>query len=386
MARTWIYQDPKQVAKHGEKASAWYAAWIDPAGKQRCKSCGPGSRGKRDAERLADSRRSELSTGTYENPLNVSWASFKADYTTKAAAKMGPANRAETLFLLKTFERLVGPKKIATITTQDIDEYVAKRMVDTERRIGKTKTLRNAKTVKPISPATINKELRYLRSVLRKAQKWGMIAKVPDFTFLKVPVKVPTFIDPEDFAKIYDNAGSMKRPINLPFPAAEWWKGLLVTAYMTGWRINELLTLRWEDVDLDAGTAFLRADNTKAGREEFVTLHPLVVDHLRTIRSFWPVVFPWADCERRLWVCFHKLQDNAGVKPRGKEHYGFHDLRRGFATMNAERLTTDTLQRIMRHKSYSTTQLYVNMAKQMQSASDKLFVPSLTPAKEVKGG
>jgi hypothetical protein len=37
--------------------------------------------------------------------------------------------------------------------------------------------------------------------------------------------------------------------------------------------------------------------------------------------------------------------------------YGFHDLRRAFATMNAGQLTPDALQALTRHKSYLTTQV-----------------------------
>lgn len=380
MASTWIYQDPKQVAKHGEKKASWYAAWIDPAGKQRCKSCGPGSRGKRDAERLAEKVRSELSTGTYEMNRSTSWEAFRKDYESRVMGKMGSSNRIETELALKHFERHINPKRVASITTKDIDEYISKRLVDVPRACTKKRDEKDT-TTKPMSPATVNKELRHLRAVFRKAQKWGLLAKLPEFTFLKVPTKVPTFIDPEDFARIYEATQHAVRPADMPFSPEDWWKGLVVTAYMTGWRISEILTLRWEDVDLEAGTAFLRAENTKGRREEFVRLHPLVVEHMEKLRSFWPVVFPWAHGAGETWTEFHRIQEKAGIHPRGKDYYGFHDLRRAFATMNADRMTADTLQRIMRHKSYATTQLYINMARQMKNAAENLYVPSLKPTK-----
>jgi integrase len=64
-----------------------------------------------------------------------------------------------------------------------------------------------------------------------------------------------------------------------------------------------------------------------------------------------------------------------GVKPDRKERYGFHDLRRAFATMNADRLTLDVLQVLMQHKDYQTTQRYINMARQLKPAAHNLFVP-----------
>jgi len=45
--------------------------------------------------------------------------------------------------------------------------------------------------------------------------------------------------------------------------------------------------------------------------------------------------------------------------------------------MNAARLSADQLQALMRHMSYQTTQRYINMAKQLDSAVDVLFVPQV---------
>jgi integrase len=63
-----------------------------------------------------------------------------------------------------------------------------------------------------------------------------------------------------------------------------------------------------------------------------------------------------------------------------KEHYGFHDLRRAFATMNAATLTPDALQALMQHKDYQTTQRYINMARQLKPAVENLYVPKLEVA------
>jgi hypothetical protein len=41
LMKAWIYQDDKQVKKHGTKKASWYVGWIDPEGKRRCQSCGP---------------------------------------------------------------------------------------------------------------------------------------------------------------------------------------------------------------------------------------------------------------------------------------------------------------------------------------------------------
>jgi integrase len=91
-------------------------------------------------------------------------------------------------------------------------------------------------------------------------------------------------------------------------------------------------------------------------------------------------VFPWSRHVRTLFTQFARIQRAADVKPDRKKRYGFHDLRRGFATMNADRLTPDVLQALMQHKDYQTTQRYINIARQVKPANHVLYVPPVTCA------
>jgi integrase len=59
---------------------------------------------------------------------------------------------------------------------------------------------------------------------------------------------------------------------------------------------------------------------------------------------------------------------------------GFHDLRRAFATMNADKLTPDALQALMRHKSYLTTQVDITLSRQLDEAVAGLHVPDVLKA------
>jgi integrase len=121
-----------------------------------------------------------------------------------------------------------------------------------------------------------------------------------------------------------------------------------------------------------------------------------VVEHLKRLPGFTPTVFPWNHNRRTLDTEFMRIQHAAKIKrpdgsegpihlpcPERHEHtdachvYGFHDLRRAFATMNADKLTGDALQKLMRHKSYATTQVYINLARQMDEAVDSLHVPDV---------
>ena len=372
----WVFQDPKQLEKHGEAATAWSVGWYDPEGKRRCKSCGPGSEGKRNAEKLRKKIEAELLTGTYEDKSKMTWANFKAEFDARIAAGMLPQTRRLTMDALRHFERIIKPQRIGAIKTQTIDDFISKRRLDKGRKKGEC-----------IRAASVNKELRHVKAVLRIAHEWKYLAEVPKFRMIREPGKLATFISAEHFAALYGVCDQAKKPADIAgITPAAWWRGLLVMGYMTGWRISELLSLRRADVDLGAGLAVTRAEDNKGNRDERINLHPVVVDHLKRLPGFDPCVFPFNSDETQLYKEFHRLQRAAGIHlPCSRQHehtekchvYGFHDLRRAFATQNAPRLTADALQKLMRHKSYLTTQRYINMASQLEDAVADLHVPEV---------
>jgi integrase len=375
MASAWVYQDDKQVKKHGEEKASWYVGWIDPEGKRRCKSCGPGPQGKRNAEKLKAKREAELLTGTYQSNDRKTWKEFRQEYETKVLAGLAPKSRGQAVVALKHFERIVKPGRVSSITTRHIDDYIAARRKEPGQKKGSL-----------VSPASVNADLRQLKAALKKAKKWGYIKEVPDFAMEKVVKKLPTYVTGEHFGAIYAACDKARMPTRQPYPAADWWRALVVTGYMTGWRISDMLGLRREDLDLEAGTAITRGEDNKGKRDEKIKLHPVVVEHLKRLAGFDPHVFPWDHNHRTLYSEFARIQEAAGIKlPCHKEHehtrfcyvYGFHDLRRAFATMNADKLTPDALQALMRHKSYQTTQVYINMARQMDAAVAGLHVPEV---------
>lgn len=342
--RAWTFQDRKQKAKHGDKCP-WSVGWYDGEGKRRQKRIGS----KSQAEKYQRRVEGELAAGTYQTNQRKQWKDFRTEYESKIADGMEPGTRRETVGGMDHFERIIKPGKIQSIKTQTIDDYIAKR----RREPGKKKK-------STISVATVNKELRHLKAVLRVANDWGYLPSVPRFRMLREPAKEPRFVCVDHFAEIYAACDVATMPKSLPCEASQWWRALLVFCYMTGWRISEPLALRWDDVNLETGVAITRHGGNKGKRDELAFLHPIVIDHLQTIRTFEPVVFPWYHHRRTLDTQWDKIQNAAGIHlPCHEDHehtpachlYGFHDLRRAFATENAENLTATELQRLMRHKS-----------------------------------
>lgn len=368
--RAWTFQDTRQKLKLGTKAP-WSVGWFDLNGKKRSKRIGS----KSLAEKFSRKIEGELAAGTYQSNAQKSWASFRVEYEDKIASGMKPQTREVTLQAISHFERLANPRRMSAIKTQGIDDYVAKRRVERGRKKGDT-----------VSPATIDKELRHLKAVLRVASEWGYLPMLPRVRMVKEPSKLPRYVTAEHFAFIYQASDTAKYPSGLPYEAGEWWRGLLTFTYMTGCRVSEPLALRPDDLDLDKATAITRHADNKGNRDELVPLHSVVVEHLRKLVSFEPVVFPWYHSRELLRTEFRRIQEAAGIHlPCSEEHehtpacnvYGFHDLRRAFATVNAEKLTAASLQSLMRHKSYTTTQRYINMSRQLNRSVEALHVPDV---------
>jgi integrase len=380
MSKAWVYQKPDDVRDRGEANAPWLVGWLEPDGRRRSKTCGPGQAGKRTADKLAAKITAELMTGTYQMKTRILWDDFVKEYTARVLNGLDPESKRLSLDALGQFKRHVKPLRVFSIDTGHIDDFISRRHLDPGKKKGST-----------VSPATVNKDLSRLRAALNVAVEWGYLKTLPRFRLERVPKKLVRYVTPEHFAALYKVAELAKLPRGLPYPAADWWRGLLVMAYMTGWRISDLMALRREDLDLTGGYAVTCYQDNKADRDDRVKLHEVVIDHLKRLASFEPLVFPWPHDPRTIYYEFERLQGEAGIKLLCRERhehteachfYGFHDLRRAFATLNATRLTPDALQALMRHKSYQTTQVYINMARQIDDAVNVLHVPDVLKQKK----
>jgi integrase len=231
-----------------------------------------------------------------------------------------------------------------------------------------------------------SKDLRHLKAALRIAHDWGYLPKVPKFRKVRQPERIGRIITPEHFQAIYDACNNAKLPEGMPYSAGDWWRGLLVFAITTGWRIEEILSLRRDDIDLKTGRILTRAEDNKGDRDDMDYLPESALDEVRGLVTFRPLLFHWPHNRKALWAESQRLQKAAGLDlpcraPRPHEcndschTYGFHALRRGYATLNAHRLPAPVLQGKMRHKSFTTTLRYIELADKMQANAARVYVP-----------
>ena len=134
-------------------------------------------------------------------------------------------------FYKAKLERLVkhlGGRRLDEIEEAEVEQY-------TQMRAG-TKSRRN----QPLSPASVNRELATLRRLLRLAQEWNILSRVPRIRLLRGEHQ-REFVLSHRQEKLY-------------FAAAESSPDLLDVATVlidTGLRMGECMTLEWPDVHLE---------------------------------------------------------------------------------------------------------------------------------------
>lgn len=140
----------------------------------------------------------------------------------------------------------------------------------------------------------------------------------------------------------------------------------------TGCRLNEVLSAKWSDVDLEKSIFVVRAINSKSKRLRSVPLNESAIEVLNQLDT--QGKFDWIFVNRlrgmpyrNIHKVWHRLREKAGLK-----HLRLHDLRHQYASflVNSGR-TLYEVQQILGHSSPSVTQRYAHLStKSLQDAAN----------------
>ena len=172
------------------------------------------------------------------------------------------------------------------------------------------------------SNATINREMELLRRALRLAHDRQLLPSIPKVRVL-----------PEDNTR----QGFFERPeleaVVAALPA--YLRDFTRFAYLSGWRKGEIISLKWTDVDREAGAIRLRPEAAKTGRGRTVMLEG---DLAELIDRRWQARLFEKDANLRVTaLVFHRDGEPVGdfrkawataCRAAGVPDKLFHDLRR----------------------------------------------------------
>ncbi len=201
--------------------------------------------------------------------------------------------------------------------------------------------------LREVSAGTVIRELAYLSAIINQARKeWGI--NVPNPVQM---VRKPQ--SPQSRSRVLtdDEISKLLMALEPTGRRSQWTKPAVQLALATAMRRGELLSLRWEHVDLQNRTAFL--SDTKNGESRTVPLSTAAVQVFAELpRHISGVVIPVKFFS--LDAAFKRARKRAGL-----EDVRFHDLRRTAITRMAEKLpNVIELAAVSGHKSLMVLKRY----------------------------
>jgi integrase len=206
-----------------------------------------------------------------------------------------------------------------------------------------------------LAPPTINYELALLKGLLRKSHEWGNLVNAPDLTVkkLKAEESRTRFLSEEEETHF----------LTVCTPALS---RVVKTGLLTGFRRQELVNLRPEDINFERGTVRVAACFAKNGESRTLPLSPrlhAVLAEAMSARGTAPVVFTTAQGNPWTVTSLSSAFKRAGRKAE-LQNFGPHVLRHTFASrLVMAGVDLRTVQELMGHKSIAMTVRYAHLSQ-----------------------
>lgn len=198
-----------------------------------------------------------------------------------------------------------------------------------------------------LKPSTTNRQISALSSLYRYMQRQGLSVVNPAQyeSRRKLPQTIPATIPVEHIKRAYEHARGAKKVM----------LGLLAS---TGCRLQELLDMRWCDIDFEANTIHITG---KGSKERIVSCPGEILNDIREtfmhIRSDMQIFYCSQRAARELiWEALRPYCNSKKLNP--------HTIRHTFATEMAKNgESTATIAKILGHSHIETSQKYIDMAQ-----------------------
>ncbi|MFC3340043.1 tyrosine-type recombinase/integrase [Paracandidimonas soli] len=174
----------------------------------------------------------------------------------------------------------------------------------------------------PLTPATKNRYLACIRTMLNMCAAWGWIARAPQLPALPEPKRRVRWIPRGEAAKLIQTVPQ------------EWLRDACILGFATGMREDEIYGLEWSHVNLPARTAWVDADRAKSGRSRTIPLNDDAMAVLQRRKG--------ADGRYVLMRNGRRIRGGddrmfrQSVTDAGIQNFRFHDIRHTWASWHAQ--------------------------------------------------
>ena len=200
-------------------------------------------------------------------------------------------------------------------------------------------------------PATINRELALLKHMMSMAVNWNLAWSNPmkgkGVKLFKEDNRRTRYLDQEEMGRLLGACSGTLLDI-------------VKSALWTGCRLNELLTLKWDQVDLKRSPGLITFIDTKSGKLKEIPICQSLSELLLDLKSKSSSKFVFISERtgrpyKSIRSGFEKAVRRAGIVPRCV----FHDLRRTYGTfLGNSGVPILTLMKLMGITSVSVAQRY----------------------------
>ncbi len=324
---------------------------------------------RREADYILACRKKEAKEGKIPEIKQIKNHSFRElseaylNWTKPQKAYKDKARR------VKQLREVFGNYDLRDFTTRLIEEYQAKRLEYNK-------------------PATVNRMLTILKHMFRKAVDWDMLEEDVRKRIRKIK------LTPEHNTRL--RYLSIEECQTLIECCASHLKPIVTVALHTGMRKSEILSLKWEQIDLKHG--FILLEITKNGERREIPINTTLEEMFNEIPHSVESVYVFTDRNGNPYKEV-KRSFSTALKKTGIRDFRFHDLRHTFAShlvMNGVDITS--IKELLGHKTLTMTMRYAHLSpghkrkavdtldKMLRSNQDENFghnlVTILQPEKE----
>lgn len=329
--------------KDSKKSESWVVEVRLPDGKKLKRTIGKvgvvtKAVARQEEQRLLkDITLGKLGAVTQKSPI---LREFAVEYIAHARDVKGKRTWKNDEQLLKPILKLFGNKRLSEVSTKDIEDFKLMRL-------------------KEVKPATVNRALSVLRTLFNTAKKWNQY-------YGENPVSIVGLLHEDSFEERILSFEEQRELLEQSIP---YLRPIIITALNTAMRRNEILNLKWSDVDLDKGYLVVDQTNSKSKKERQICLNEdvrkvFVELKLRSAGSDYVFIDDKGNKINSIRTAFEAACRRANLKG-----LRFHDLRHTTATRMVEcGANIVAVSRILGHSDIKTTMRYTHPDESMKEA------------------
>jgi integrase len=331
--------------RHARRDIWWfYIRYGTNNGRRRVEKAGTT---RAQADRLLKKRLGEVASGTYVDPRTVDGdAGPTFQEFVERFFREHPGRRRSDHYrtALKAPLAYFEDRPIREIGRADLDRFRIHLLTSISPAIGR-----------PLSATSVLKILRSLGRVFKMAVRWGVVEHDPAAALEKPSLPTPKtrYLTAAEFQTLESSA-------------APWLRPILRMAVCTGMRLKEVVGLRWDNVDRQAGILYVSEDSKTGSRPIPInqTVREVLDTQVRHLRTPWVFLSDSGSDYTSPGArnCISKATSDA-MRAAGISDASFHTLRHTAAAWMVQGgVSLYEVQKILGHSTPVMTQRYAHLA------------------------